>query len=83
MSGGLTVTLYDNKTASMTGGWTGSVTPVWREDDDFDYWIHTRNFLSAGVGHGFTRRSARTAHLKYQLEWNENVATREVLVLRR
>lgn len=83
MSNGLSVTLYDDKTASMNGGWAGSVKPVWQEDDDFDYWIYTRSFLSAGVGHGFTRRSAQTARLTYQLEWNENTATRECLVLRR
>ena len=80
---GLTFVIHENGTASMSEGWFGSSEQVWREDDDFDYWIYTRTYMSAGVGHGFTRVSARTAQLKYQLEWSENVATREHLVLQR
>ena len=82
----LTITLHTDNTAKITGGWYGSTNKArWRTDDDFDYWIQTGGGYLGGalVGHGFNRTSLNTAELKYQLEWNENVATREWLVLRR
>jgi hypothetical protein len=80
---GLRLVLYKNGTAAMTGGWSGGTKARWKEDKDFDYWIHTGNVFVTGVGHGFDRTSARSARLKFQLEWDENVATREFLILRR
>jgi hypothetical protein len=80
---GLRLVLYKNGSAAMTGGWLGGTKARWKPDEDFDYWIYTGNIFVTGVGHGFERTSARTARLKFQLEWDENVATREFLILRR
>lgn len=83
---GLTLTIYDNGTASLGHSGSKSIALVWRKDDDFDYWLNTKGswlFPTASVGHGFDRVSSHTAHLKYQVEWSENIATREVLLLRR
>jgi len=72
---GLTLRIHENGTQL-----------VWRKDDDFDYWLNTKGnwfFPIATIGHGFDRVSSRTARLKFQLEWDEDMATREFLVLRR
>jgi hypothetical protein len=82
---GLTLTIYENGTASLGRGGSRSTAMKWRKDDDFDYWLNTQGswlFPVAGVGHGFERVSSHTARLKFQLEWDENVATRQYLVLR-
>ncbi len=83
---GLTLTIYENGTASLGQSGSRSTALVWRKDDDFDYWLNTKGswlFPVASVGHGFERVSSNTARLKFQLEWNENAATREFLLLRR
>jgi hypothetical protein len=83
---GLTLTINENETASLGHSGSRSIALVWRKDDNFDYWLNTKEFWllpTGSVGHGFQRVSSHTARLKYQLEWSEDVATREFLLLRR
>ena len=81
---GLSLTIHDDGTATMRQ--SGSdLRLVWQKHNDFDYWLQTNHSLfsvAPTMGHGFERVSADSARLKFQLEWSENKATKEFLVLR-
>jgi hypothetical protein len=53
--------------------------------EKYDIWLQTwPHFLSgASIGHGFKVSDTNTAIFTFQLEWNENVATRVPLVMER
>jgi len=56
---------------------------VWRSDTKYDIWLEQKIFMSASIGHGFKISGANTAILTFQIEWNENVATRVQLFMER
>ncbi|MCE9519757.1 MAG: hypothetical protein K8R87_09430 [Verrucomicrobia bacterium] len=51
----------------------------------YDVWLQTwpHRFSYASVGHGFKVSGTNTAIFTFQLEWNEDVATRVPLVMER
>jgi hypothetical protein len=79
---GLQVILHSDRKVTIKGGWDSTTNATWIKDDNFEYWIYKSQFMSAGVGHGFKRTAPDEAELKFQIEWTENSATREYLVMR-
>lgn len=79
----LTLTIHSNKKATIKGSWFSGNYRWYTPDDDYDYWIHRGGTFTAGMGHGFNRVSYGTAHLSYTIEFHEDYATRETLILKR
>ncbi|MBN8419233.1 MAG: hypothetical protein J0L73_09975 [Verrucomicrobia bacterium] len=80
---GLVLDIQPSNTAVMHHPSGSSLKLTWSEDTKYDIWVEQRFFMTAGIGHGFTVSGANTAKLNFQIEWNENVATRVPLIMER
>lgn len=63
---------------------SGSKTKLeWRPGEEHDLWLQQRIFMSASIGHGFTKTGGNTGILLFQLDYSESVATRVELIVER
>lgn len=85
---GLVLNIQANQTAVLRYGDGKSENYRWeiyQKAPKHDIWLQTNpHFLSsASIGHGFKVSGANTATLLFQLEWDEDAATRVQLVMER
>lgn len=80
---GLVLDIQPSNTAVLHHPSGGRQKLTWSKDSKYDIWVEQRFFMTAGIGHGFTVSGPDTAKLNFQVEWNENVATRVPLIMER